>query len=52
MFSWQIFDFLWLSFMTVHYGMFFLSTNITKIDMKNAKIGELERLELKIFFAS
>ena len=35
------------------YAMFFLSTNITKIDMKkNAKIGEIQRLELKIFFAA
>ena len=35
------------------YAMFFVSTNITKIDMKkNAKIGEIERIELKIFFAA
>ena len=34
------------------YAMFFLSTSITKIDIKNAKIGEIERLELKIFFTA
>ena len=34
------------------YAMFFLPTNITKIDMKIVKIGELLRLELKIFIAA
>ena len=28
---------------------FFLSTNVTKMTRKNAKIGEIEKLELKIF---
>ena len=33
--------------------MFILSTNITKTDMKKkAKIGEIVRLELKIFFVA
>ena len=34
------------------YAMFFLSTNITKIDMINAKVGKIERLERKVFFAT
>ena len=34
------------------YAMFFLSTNITKIDMINAKVGKIVRLELKVFFAT
>ena len=45
----KLFDFWWLSFITVR--CFFIHWYNKNWHEKNAKISELERLELKIFFA-